>query len=356
VSISFCLLLAILLPITSSGHGRNPSIIEVNLTEIGASVNMKLAVVDLLEARYPDADPGQYPDPVSNFERMEEQARKVADSFTIFLEGASLPETPLSQQVVDRIFPNADHHGDGADQRYVEVVARYRFDNPPARLTFLHDFGGNGCNETISANLLVRMHGELILLPSPIGPVFPVMIPLDWSADRPSLARASNLEPFRCDWRSRPATAFLEFTELETSWKVFFPLRTLFEELENQPLSVDCDFSGHEWDHLREFLVDSISLRSDGVEASSDNLRVRVRPMDEHRFSEGETLTPDGSLSGLVELSLSTSTRPGLTEASWKLYKETIPVVFTRVSSELVTDSWVVLDQSRQSVSLQYEE
>jgi hypothetical protein len=344
------------LPIKVGGHGRNPSTIEVNLTEIGASVNLKLAFVDLLEAGYPGADPGRYPDPVSNFDRMKEQARKVADSFTIFLEGAGLPETPVSQQVVDQIFPDADHHGDGADQRYVEVVARYRFDNPPTRLTLLHDFGGNGCNETISANLLVRVHGELILLPSLIGPVFPVTIPLDWSTERPSLARASNLESFRCDWRSRPATGFLEFTESETCWRVFLPLRALFEELEGRPLSVGVAFPGRQLDHLQEFLVDSLSLKSDGIEASRDKLRVRLRPMDAHRFSEGETLIPTDSLSGLVELSLSTPTRPGLIEASWNLYGETIPVVFTCVSSELATDSWVVLDQSRQSVSLLYAE
>jgi len=200
------------------------------------------------------------------------------------------------------------------------------------------------------------MLGELILLPSLIGPVFPVTIPLDWSTERPSMARASNLESFRCDWRYRPATGFLEFTESETRWRVFLPLRTLFEEFEGQPPSSGRAFSSRQWDRVQEILVDSLSLKSDGIEASRDNLRVRLRPMDAHRFSEGETLVPNDALSGLVELSLSTPTRPGLIEASWKLYRETIPVIFTRVSSELATDSWAVLDQSRQSVSLLYAE
>jgi hypothetical protein len=376
----WCLLLFTIVVTDAWGHGRVNSSIAADVREDRVAVTLHASLVDLMIvgglafAELAEVPPEEQP------ALLLPHLRTMGERFRLMLEDGSRLE-PVSVRHEAPSWETADFRFTGIDQQQMRLVLDYPLASPPASLLFWQSFGeGRGeesfptgryhvpadhRHETVSpsalapiyAALSIRQKGEMVLLPSELGPGFPVLFPFSWEEEVVPLAHRSSLSRATSHWENRPANARLQVEGENVTFRVYLSLEAIAAAFPEK-------ISGHaegknegDWHHLHDTISRHIRLAIDGTEVATDRRRVTVHPPSAMAVLHDRRLPPGRVEPGIVvvEIAVEASRPPHQIEAGWALFAHSIPRLYTEMVHAGEPAGFFVLSASKPSLSWRNE-
>jgi hypothetical protein len=328
---ALCLAAAIA-PICAYGHGRSSSAVAADVTPKGAIISIDAVVLDLMQIGDVNMRDWRALSQAEREQNLHAFAETMVGRFRLVQDGNRMLQ-PEIVKVEMPDFATPIMRRLGLDQQSIPVSIGYTFTQPPASLTFWHNFAGDPEAEPIYAQFLIRRNDNMVMLPTELGPGFLVTFPFDWETEPVPLAHRRSLRDAACGWQNRPANARLEVGATRVSWTVYVTTDALFTGDPQAPKPDPNTPHGREWSGLRDFLRDHLSLQVDGRSAAADAMALRVYPQSAMALGHDRRQPAERPFGALVEIELSMTVErePAQIDAVWSWYKAEIPMLYCEV-------------------------
>lgn len=345
--IVFGLYALVLSPANMDGHGRINSTVAADVREDGVTVRIDMASIDLIVIGDLNFEAVANLSAEERTVLLSPHLKTAAGRFAL-IDGKDRLLEPEAVRIDDEEDRGAGVFPRGLEQQRMTVVLDYAFPSPPSSLVFWQSFGegripdlfptdhyhsphdAHGVYDAhpgavpIYTALTVRRKGELALLPSELGPGFPVRFPFSWDEEFVPLAHRSSLREAAPSWETRPASARIEVEDTRVVWRLYFPLEALVRAGVAAPADV------RDPEKLSDGLRKPAQLAIDGELRAPDTVEARVHPMSAMALLHNRTLPPESDRPGVVVLDLEwgLSAPPAKIDAKWNLYRKALPRLY----------------------------
>jgi hypothetical protein len=261
-------------PYGVEGHGRNPSVVRMDMRPESLNLAIEVVAVDLLGFIGMGLRQWNHLGAADQEARLFQAAEDLVNRIRVYGDEAALGLIGIPR--IDGIALNGDRPDRPAlDQWLIRIYFDYGYDNPPHRVSVWSQIYDAAHGDPIPFQFMVYREGELVLLPTEWSAGFALRVDCRWDEEAVSLSRLSALKSATSDWRNRLPYALLEVKEGLLHWTIRIPCPYLWNTK---------GLSGAETDPVKwtEGLVSGLRIAAFGEGSEAVPARVRLIPLSGH--------------------------------------------------------------------------